>query len=153
MPKPLKYNQAVIDKALRMIKESAITDRSTKSFCHADAAGTFAQLKIANDHREHFLVMYLNSQHQLIEDRIEFSGTINAASVYPRVIVKNALDLGAAAIIVAHNHPSGKTEPSQSDIQITERIKACVELIDISLLDHFIVSKTEKTSFLQAGLL
>ena len=153
MPKPLKYNQTVVDKAIRMVRESAITDSNTESFCHADKAGTFAQLRIADDHREHFLVMYLNTQHQLIEDRVEFSGTINSASVFPRVILKNALDLGAAAIIISHNHPSGKAEPSQADINITHKIKESLQLVDIALLDHFVVSKTEKTSFAQRGLL
>lgn len=153
MPKLLKYNQTVIDKAIRMVRESAITDNNTESFCHADKAGTFAQLRIADDHREHFLVMYLNSQHQLIKDQIEFSGTIDSASVFPRVILKNALDIGAAAVIVSHNHPSGIAEPSQADIQITRRIKECLQLVDIVLLDHFVVSKTQKTSFAQRGLL
>ncbi len=82
-----------------------------------------------------------------------FRGTINSAAVYPRELVKQALEDNAAAVILAHNHPSGVAEPSQADIQITKRIKQAMELIDVRVLDHFVIGDGTAVSFAQRGLL
>ncbi len=103
--------------------------------------------------REAFLILYLDSQHHVIMDEILFEGTINAASVYPREVVKRALYHNAASIIVAHNHPSGIAEPSTSDKRITGRIVDALALVDIRLLDHFIVGDGDVMSFAERGLL
>lgn len=103
--------------------------------------------------REAFLVLYLDSQHHVILDEVLFEGTINAANVYPREVVKRALYHNAASIIVAHNHPSGVAEPSSSDKRITDRISDALALVDIRLLDHFIVGDGEVMSFAERGLL
>lgn len=103
--------------------------------------------------REAFLILYLDSQHHVIMDEILFEGTINAASVYPREVVKRALYHNAASIIVAHNHPSGVAEPSTSDKRITDRIVDALALVDIRLLDHFIVGDGDVMSFAERGLL
>jgi len=103
--------------------------------------------------REAFLILYLDSQHHVIMDEILFEGTINAASVYPREVVKRALYHNAASIIVAHNHPSGIAEPSTSDKRITDRIVDALALVDIRLLDHFIVGDGDVMSFAERGLL
>ncbi|MFC1236799.1 DNA repair protein RadC [Vibrio sp. F74] len=103
--------------------------------------------------REAFLILYLDSQHHVIMDEILFEGTINAASVYPREVVKRALYHNAASIIVAHNHPSGIAEPSSSDKRITDRIIDALALVDIRLLDHFIVGDGDVMSFAERGLL
>lgn len=103
--------------------------------------------------RETFLILYLDSQHQVILDEILFEGTINAASIYPREIVKRALFHNAAAIIVAHNHPSGIAEPSRADENVTSRIAESLSLVDIRLLDHFIVGESTVTSLAERGVI
>ena len=146
-----KYKQQIINRALNYIREEATT--SSNFFTDAEYTKNFVTMRIADDHQEKFLVLYLNSQNRLIKDIIEFKGTISSAAVYPREIVRNALTLGASAIIVAHNHPSGVAEPSQADINITERIKSALKLVDVNLLDHFVVGRNQSVSFAQRGLL
>ncbi|NRA60805.1 MAG: DNA repair protein RadC [Psychrobium sp.] len=102
---------------------------------------------------EAFMVLYLDNQHQLITSEELFRGTINSANVYPREIVRQVIKHNAAAIILSHNHPSGISEPSQADRRITERIKAALALIDVTVLDHFIIGKNRPYSFADHGLL
>ena len=94
--------------------------------------------------------MLLDSQHKVLECNIVFSGTIDGASIYPREIVKAALYANAAAVILAHNHPSGQPEPSNADKRITERIQSALALLDIRVLDHIIVGDS-CYSFAQSG--
>ncbi|WP_367987863.1 DNA repair protein RadC [Vibrio sp. NTOU-M3] len=101
--------------------------------------------------REAFYVLFLDNQHRVIKDEVMFEGTIDAASVYPREVVKRALHLNAAALILAHNHPSGIAEPSQADRRITLRISDALALVDIRLLDHFVVGDGEIVSFAERG--
>jgi len=101
--------------------------------------------------REVFSVLLLDTRHQLLGYHELFHGTIDTASVHPREVVRLALQKNAAAIIVAHNHPSGCADPSQSDIAITQRLKAALELVDIRLLDHFIIGQGEITSLADQG--
>lgn len=100
---------------------------------------------------EVFVLLLLDSRNQLLDFHELFKGTTDMASVYPPEIVKLALQNNTAAAIVAHNHPSSVAEPSQSDIAITKRIKQALALVDISLLDHFIVGCGEVTSFADTG--
>jgi DNA repair protein RadC len=95
----------------------------------------------------------LNNQHEFLHYKELFSGTINAASVYPREIVKYALDYNAANVILAHNHPSGTPEPSQADIAITQRIRQALDLIDVQVLDHIVVGAGNAVSLAQRGCL
>lgn len=88
---------------------------------------------------EKFAVVFLDNRHRVISTDIMFQGTVDGTSVYPREIVKAALSYNAAAVILAHNHPSGVAEPSQADERITQRIKSALELVDVRLLDHIIV--------------
>jgi DNA repair protein RadC len=98
-------------------------------------------------------VLFLDSAHQLIDYTEMFTGTINQAAVYPREVAKRALIVNAAAVILAHNHPSGLVEPSQSDIGITSRLKEVLAVFEISVLDHIIVGKGRTASFAERGLL
>jgi DNA repair protein RadC len=123
-----------------------------KSFSSAEDTKTFLQLKLGSYDREVFSLLLLDSQHRLLEYTELFFGTINSASVYPREIVKATLAVNAAAVILAHNHPSGIAEPSQADIFITKRIKDALSLIDVPVLDHIIVAQ-ESVSFAQRGLI
>ncbi len=101
--------------------------------------------------REAFFVLFLDNQHRVIESEILFEGTIDSASVYPREVVKRALFYNSAAIILAHNHPSGVAEPSLSDRRITQRICDALSLVDIRVLDHFVIGDGEIVSFAERG--
>ncbi|EEX95091.1 hypothetical protein VIOR3934_06604 [Vibrio orientalis CIP 102891 = ATCC 33934] len=101
--------------------------------------------------REEFYVLFLDNQHRVICGEPLFQGTIDAASVYPREVVKRSLEHNAAALILAHNHPSGVAEPSQSDRRITRRITDALALVDIRVLDHFVVGDGEIVSFAERG--
>lgn len=102
---------------------------------------------------EVFACLFLDNQHRVIEFQELFRGTIDSASVYPREVVKAALGCNAAAVIFAHNHPSGLTQPSEADKLITSRLKQALGLIDIRVLDHFIVGDGDAYSFAENGLI
>ena len=102
---------------------------------------------------EVFACLFLDNQHHILKFEELFSGTIDSASVYPREVVKKALAYNAAAVIFAHNHPSGINEASQADKAITQRLKSALELIDIRVLDHFIIADGRPFSFAEHGLL
>lgn len=106
-------------------------------------------------HLEHevFMVIFLDSQHRVIARETLFTGTVNAANVWPREVVKRVLHHNAAAVILAHNHPSGVVRPSAADRQITKRIQDALELVGTQVLDHLIVSFEDQLSFAQEGLL
>lgn len=102
--------------------------------------------------REEFAVLFLDSQHRLIAAETMFRGTLSQTSVYPREVVRRALALNAAAVALAHNHPSGSPEPSRADELLTQTLKAALTLIDVRVLDHFIVGDTV-VSFAERGLI
>lgn len=102
---------------------------------------------------EHFRILFLNNKNHLIADEVQQTGTVNQAAVYPREVVKRALELGATSIILVHNHPSGDTTPSRDDIRITEEIVKAANALNITVLDHLIVSANENTSLKSMGLM
>ncbi|MFC3123077.1 RadC family protein [Agaribacter flavus] len=142
--------QASLELHRRSMTEMMIREQS---FTKAEQASQYLISQLRDKSREVFVVLMLDSQHQLIAYREMFSGTIDSAAVYPREIVKQALEDNAAAVILAHNHPSGHTEPSQADKYITEKIVQALALVDIIVLDHFVVGDSQATSFAQRGLL
>jgi DNA repair protein RadC len=111
----------------------------------------FIRITLAMESNEVFYAIFLDNRHGVIAYEPLFFGTIDGASVHPRVVVERSLALGAGAIIVAHNHPSGVAEPSKSDRRITERLRAALALVDICLLDHVVVGGAEITSFSERG--
>jgi DNA repair protein RadC len=113
----------------------------------------YCRLNIGAKDTEEFHVLYLDTKCRLIKDEAHSAGTINQSSVYPREILKRALELGAAGVIVAHNHPTGDTSPSRADIAITEKLKKTLAAIDVPLHDHIIVAKGAYASFKSMGLL
>ncbi len=113
----------------------------------------FLQLKLAHLGHEVFAVLFLNAQHQLVELEEMFRGTLTQTSVYPREVVKRALDLQASAVILAHNHPSGVAEPSRADEYLTQTLKAALQLVDVRVLDHLVVGRAGVVSFAERGLL
>lgn len=109
--------------------------------------------KMRNQEAEMFGALFLTSQHGVIADVILFTGTIDGASVYPREVVKAALQHNAAAVVFYHNHPSGSPEPSTADRQITRRLTDALALIDIRVLDHHVVSQGASVSMAERGLI
>lgn len=111
------------------------------------------KLRLAEEPREHFLVLCLDAQNQLLSDTVLFSGTLTQTSIYPREVVKLALKDNAAGVIFAHNHPSGIAEPSHADELLTGTLKQALALVDVRVLDHFIVGRENVLSFAERGLL
>lgn len=103
--------------------------------------------------REQFLVLFLNTQNQLIYEEVLFQGSLNSAQVHPRIIVEKAIQHHAASVILAHNHPSGHIQPSESDKAITQKIMQALQLIEITILDHIIVGSCDCYSFAEHGLI
>jgi DNA repair protein RadC len=119
----------------------------------ASSAQTFIASKLRDHPHEVFACLFLDNRHRVICFEEIFRGTINAASVYPRVILQQCLKHNAAAIILAHNHPSGVSEPSNSDRDITQKLTKTLDLVDIRVLDHIIVGDCECYSFAEQGIL
>jgi len=113
----------------------------------------YLQLVLAPLNREVFMCLYLDAQNRVIATEEAFQGTLTQTSVYPREIVKAALRHNAGAVIFAHNHPSGLAEPSHADETLTQALKAALALVDIRVLDHFIVAGLGVISFAERGLI
>ena len=142
--------QATLELTTRYLREQL--QGSPVFTCPAHVKDYLA-VQMRDYHREVFVVLLLDTRHQLLEFCEVFQGTIDSASVHPREVVRLALHKNAAAVIVAHNHPSGSAQPSAADIAITGRIKAALELMDIRLLDHFVVGRGEVVSLADRGQL
>nr|WP_081014493.1 DNA repair protein RadC [Pantoea ananatis] len=117
------------------------------------ATRQYLQTLLAEQEREIFIVMFLDNQHRVITARQMFSGSINSVEVHPREIVREALKINAAALIIAHNHPSGRAEPSQADRDITVKICEACRLVNIRVLDHLVIGRGESVSFTERGWL
>ena len=123
------------------------------SFTSSHAVRDWLRLQLAAQEREEFTALFLDNQHRLIVHETLFTGTINHTQVHPREVVKAALKHNAAAILVAHCHPSGHAEPSDADRRITERLRQALDLVDIRLLDHLVVGGMEIVSLAERGWL
>ncbi|BCV35024.1 MULTISPECIES: RadC family protein [Shewanella] len=139
----------ILETAAGIIAERYVRDGV---FTNPSATMDFLRFKLHQHEREVFAVMMLDSQHRLIEFTELFYGTIDAASVYPREVVKAVLSCNAAAVILTHNHPSGVAEPSQADRRITERLINALSTIDVPVLDHIVVGD-QCVSFAERGWL
>lgn len=117
------------------------------------AVRDYLRVKLVAEPNEIFVVVFMNSMHDVLAVEPMFHGTINATSVYPRVVLQRALQLNAAAVIFAHQHPSGTTEPSNADRLLTEQLKTALALIDVRVLDHFVIGQGTPYSFAESGLL
>jgi DNA repair protein RadC len=113
----------------------------------------YLRLSLAAREHEVFVCMWLDAQHRVLEAQELFRGTLTQTSVYPREVVKSALRVNAAAVIFAHNHPSGVAQPSQADELLTRNLKDALALVDVRVLDHFIVAGNQAISFAERGLL
>jgi DNA repair protein RadC len=142
--------QAAVEISRRQLTESL---KAGPSLASPRATCDFLSAKLRDLEHEVFCCLYLDKRHRLIEYEELFRGTIDGASVHPREIVKLALQRNAAAVIIAHNHPSGIAEPSQADELITQRVKEALGLVDIRLLDHIIVGDGMIVSLAERGIL
>ena len=118
-----------------------------------EAATAYLRIKLMQEPSEVFVAIFLSSRHQVIACETLFRGTIDEAQIHPRVVVQQALAHNAAALVIAHQHPSGCSDPSHSDERLTQRLKSALDYVDVRLLDHFIVGKGEPFSFAVNGLL
>jgi DNA repair protein RadC len=142
--------QAALELARRALKEEISLRNALSS---PRAVRDYLRLALAGREQEVFVVMLLDAQHRVISSEELFRGTLTQTSVYPREVVKCALKHNAAAVIFAHNHPSGVAEPSHADEILTRSLKAALALVDIQVLDHFIVAGSRTMSFAERGLL
>lgn len=144
-----EVEMAVVQQALaildRHMRDKSVTLESPQ------AARDFLRLQLERRESEVFALVLLDAKHRLIAYRELFFGTIDGASVYPREVVKVALADNAAACFLVHNHPSGQSSPSQADRVLTQRLKDALALIDVRVLDHFVVGQSEITSLAEMG--
>ena len=142
--------QAIVEMARRTLAESA---RGCDALSSPAAARDYLRLTLAGKPHEVFMALFLDAQNRLLAAEELFRGTLTQTSVYPREIVKRALHYNAAAVILAHNHPSGVAEPSRADELLTGAIKTALALVDVKVLDHVIVAGNATVSFAEKGLL
>lgn len=142
--------QAVLEMGRRYLYESLQRDDAITS---PEATQQYLSARLRHHRHEVFACLFLDNRHHVIQYEELFNGTIDGAAVYPRVIVQKALQYNAAAVILSHNHPSGIKEPSQADKQITFQIRDALNLVDVRVLDHFIVGDGKAFSFVEKGLL
>ena len=140
----------ILEQATRILEERFKPGTKIRS---PDDTKEFLRGKLVDLEHEVFCGVFLNNRHVVLAFEELFRGTIDGTSVYPREVVKRALELNAAALILAHNHPSGVAEPSQADERITTRLQSALELVDIRLLDHIVIGGSETTSLAARGLI
>ena len=128
-------------------------EESSESMSSPAAVRDYLRLFLCGQEFESFVAIWLDAQHRLIAGMELFRGTLTQTSVYPREVVKKGLKLNAAAVIFAHNHPSGVAEPSQSDRMLTDALKQALSLVDVRVLDHFIVADNTVMSFAERGMI
>ena len=147
-----RYTVATPDRVVEAAR--AVAERRVQrgqSFSDPTLASRFFQDMLGSMEREIFAAAYLDTRHRMIEYVELFQGTIDGAEVHPREVVKRALRCNAAAVILAHNHPSGTVEPSAADRAVTARLKQALALVDVRLLDHIVVGAEEARSMAAAG--
>jgi len=141
--------QACLEMSKRYLAEQLVQQGS--AITSSQATKDYLASELRNETREVFAVLFLDNQHQVLKFEKLFFGTLNAAAVYPRIVVEQALTHHAAAVILAHNHPSGIAEASIADKQITQRLEQALQLIDVKVLDHMIIAGHQCYSFAEHG--
>ncbi len=142
--------QAVVELGKRMLREEA---RRPQAMASPQSVRSYLCMALAQPGHEIFAVLFLDAQHRLIACEEMFRGTLTQTSVYPREVVKQALRHNCAAVILAHNHPSGVAEPSRADEALTRALQSALALVDVRVLDHIVVAGPRSVSFAERGLL
>ncbi len=145
-----REKQSAITLAMKVL---AIKHRAGRRLSSPEETRNYLRLRLADHRNEVFGSLFLDNRHRIIAVRELFHGTIDGASIHPRVVVQQALAANAVALVFFHNHPSGVAEPSYADEAITRRLKDALALVDVRVLDHFVVSAGESVSFAERGLL
>ena len=139
----------VVQQALALLE---CEEREAYALATPDAVRDYLRLRLGDRLHEVFAVVFLDTQYRVIETLEMFRGTLSQTSVYPREVVIEALARNAAAVILAHNHPSGHAEPSRADEMLTRTLKSALALVDVRVLDHFIVTRSGVVSMAERGL-
>lgn len=142
--------QAALELSKRYLAESMM---ETTILDSPSVVRTYLHQSLKSERYEQFVLIHLDNQHRVLKQEVLFKGTIDSAAVYPRVVVDSVIKHNSAAVIFAHNHPSGIAEPSQADIQLTKKLKQALSLIDVRTLDHFIIGYQEVVSMAERGLI
>jgi DNA repair protein RadC len=142
--------EQILEEARRVID---LKTQRGEAFTSPELVKEYLVTKLAGFEHEVFAALFLDAKHQLIQYVEMFRGSIDSASVYPREVVKEALHHNAAAVIFAHNHPSGNPEPSQADKTLTQRLKEALMLVEVRSLDHIVVGGRQTVSFAERGLI
>jgi DNA repair protein RadC len=146
--------RAELQAVLELARRAMAADLSQRPvFDSPQAVRDYLRLQLGGLEHEVFAALFLDAQHRLIAYEPLFRGTLSQTSVYPREVLKRTLALNAAALILAHNHPSGVAEPSRADEHLTQSLKSALALIDVRVLDHFIVGSQQVLSFAERGLM
>jgi len=148
----LLSDNTIIKAALNILEDRICYSVNSPSLTSPNDSRDFVKLKLAEYEHEVFACLFLDQRHHVIAFDELFRGTIDGASVYPREVVKEAIKHNAAAVIFAHNHPSGNAEPSMADQAITNKLKDALALIDVRVLDHLVVGE-DVISFAESGLI
>ncbi|HHW3825851.1 TPA: RadC family protein [Raoultella planticola] len=143
------YAQRTIRRAINLLDK--YLRQPGISFISSTAARDWLRLQLVGQEREVFMVLYLDNQYRLLENETLFAGSVNHVQVHPREVVKSALRFNAAAVVLAHNHPSGNPEPSQCDRNITGRLKEALAVVDVNTLDHLVIGSEGIVSFAERG--
>lgn len=145
------HDRATIQRAIAILDNELKTKGDVLK--DPDQVKQYLRLRLQSYEYEVFACLFLDNRHRLINYDELFRGTIDGASVHPREVVKDALHHNAAAVVFAHNHPSGVAEPSQADLQLTRRLREACGIVDIRVLDHIVIGGAESVSFAERGLL
>ena len=144
-------DQDLITQAIRCLERQYLVKKDV--LISPDSTRDYLKLRLSDLNYEVFAALFLDNRHRVILYEELFRGTIDGASVHPREVIRRVIETNAAAVIFAHNHPSGVAEPSQADLKITTRLKEALALIDVRVIDHFIVGEGQGVSFAERGLL
>jgi DNA repair protein RadC len=144
-------DQSLINQAIRCLEKQYLVKSDVMT--SPDATRAYLKLRLYALEYEVFAVLFLDNRHRVICYEELFRGTIDGASVHPREIVRRVIETNAAAVIFAHNHPSGVAEPSPADLRLTQTLKNALSMIDVRVLDHIVIGDIESVSFAERGLL
>lgn len=147
-----RREDATIRRALRIL-DSRLRAEPDLTLNRPEAVAAYLRLRLARQAHESFLVLFLDTQNRLLAAEVLFEGTLNQTAVYPREVLRAVLAHGAASVVLAHNHPSGSSAPSDSDVLLTRKLSQALALIDVRVLDHVIVAGRAMASMAQLGIL
>lgn len=141
-------DDAVVDQAMAILDKRM---RRGPVFTDPKTVGNYLKLQLQGHEREHFAAVFLNTKHHLLAYEVLFTGTLDGSEVHPREVVKQALRHNASAVVIAHNHPSGDPTPSTADRSMTTRLRDALRMVDVRLLDHFVIGQGEPFSMASKG--